>query len=152
MLFNATDMDSNYTSVSVTPLLFWYNISEHFHAGPSGDYMGHYKINYVCFSGHSCLMILNVLLKGLYICIAYMVWRTRKVRFNFHGLSQCPFWIMDMEFWSPGVSKDEAGDKGYLLNCMYDITQFIVSYVTVAIYEVTLVHMCMSDIILIFSI
>ena len=45
---------------------------------------------------------------------------------------------MYVDLWSPGVNEDMDVNKGYLMNSMYDITQFIVSSPT---FDITAAHL-----------
>ena len=44
-----------------------------------------------------------------------------------------PFYKMHLDIWSPGNVINKYEDRGHILNCMYDITQFIVSCILVDI-------------------
>ena len=59
---------------------------------------------------------------------------------------------MHMDVWSPSVTEDVAGQKIYLLNSMYDLTQFTVSSSTTCIHSEILVQLFMAEVLLTFGI
>ena len=60
-------------------------------------------------------------------CVAYDVWRTRKSEMYFSCPVTTPFYIMHVDLWMPGKLVDDAGNTLQLMNCMCDLTQFVVS-------------------------
>merc|ERR1712194_590939 len=63
-----------------------------------------------------------------------------------------PFWIMHVDLWSPCLIENSAGEKGYLLNSMCDITQFVVSSPTSDISAAAVAQLFMKDVVLSFGI
>ena len=84
-------------------------------------------------------------------CIAYNAWRTRQSELYFSWPITVPFWIMHVDLWSPGTTTDDAGHKGYLMNSMCDLTQFVVSSPTTDITSVALAELFMSTVVLTFG-
>ena len=62
-------------------------------------------------------------------CCAYNIWRDRKSEVYFSWLVTSPFYIMHLDFWMPRKLTNSAGQTIQLLNCMCDLTQFVVSVV-----------------------
>ena len=62
------------------------------------------------------------------------------------------FWIIHVDLWSLGLIEDNYGKKGYLINSMYDVTQFIASSSTTDINVAHLAHLFIADVILTFGI
>ena len=58
---------------------------------------------------------------------------------------------MNVDLWLPGATANADGEKGYIMNSMCDLTQFIISSVTYKIDSTTLALSFMSDIILSFG-
>ena len=54
---------------------------------------------------------------------------------------------MHVDLWSPGAIEDDTGNKGYLLNSMDDISQFIISSPTTDITAVHLGKLFMAEVI-----
>ena len=60
-------------------------------------------------------------------CVAYNIWRNRKSELYFSWPVTTPFYIMHCDLWMPGKLVDESGKTLQLLNCMCDLTQFVIS-------------------------
>ena len=58
---------------------------------------------------------------------------------------------MHVDLWAPGQIEDTAGDKGYLMNSMCDISQFVVSSATTDITAANLAQLFMKDVVLSFG-
>ena len=84
-------------------------------------------------------------------CILYDVWRTRASEMHFSWPITVPFWIIYVDLWSSGCVENKEGAKGYLLNSMCDITQFVVSSATSDISSAALTQLCISDVVLTFG-
>ena len=89
--------------------------------------------------------------KGCAHCISYNVWRSRMSELHFSWPITVPFWIMHVDLWSPGLHEDADGNKGYLMNSMCDITQFVVSSPTTDITAAHLAQLFMADVVLTFG-
>ena len=85
-------------------------------------------------------------------CISYNIWWTRANEIHISWPITVTFWIRHIDLWSPGCIENKEGAKGYLLNSMRDITQFVVSSVTSDISLTALAQLFMSDVVLTFSI
>ena len=84
-------------------------------------------------------------------CIAYAAWRTCKSEINFSWPITVPFWIIHVDIWSPGATVNENEDKGYLMNSICDMTQFVVPSITYSIASASLAQLFMSEVILSFG-
>ena len=58
---------------------------------------------------------------------------------------------MHVDLWSPGLNEDSNGNKGYILNSMCDIAQFVISSPTIDIKAASLAQLFMSDVVLTFG-
>ena len=63
-----------------------------------------------------------------------------------------PFYIMHLDLWQPGNLLDKDGKTIYLLNCMCDLTQFVVSSIVKNPDAALLAKTFMEDVILTFGI
>ena len=70
---------------------------------------------------------------------------------NISWLITVLFWTMHVDLWHPGVNENMDGNKGYLMNSMCDITQFIVSSPTVDITAAHLAQLFCADVIFSFG-
>ena len=63
-----------------------------------------------------------------------------------------PFYIMHLDIWSPGSVLNEHEEGGHILNCMYNLTQCIVSYRVIDTRSEALSNLFMEQVILTFGI
>ena len=84
-------------------------------------------------------------------CASYNVWRTCSSELHLSWPVTVPFWIIHVKLWSPGQTIKSSGSKISLLNCICDLTQFIVSSVVNNIDASSLAHTFMSDVVLTFG-
>ena len=84
-------------------------------------------------------------------CISYNVWRTRSSELHFSWHVTVTFWILQVDIWSRGLTLDSDRSKIYLLNCMCDLTQFVVPSLNTDIDTSTLAQIFMSDVVLSFG-
>ena len=59
---------------------------------------------------------------------------------------------MPVDLWSPDLTVDDNGFKGYLMNSMCDITQFLISSLYTSIDSTSLAKKIISDVILTFGV
>ena len=111
-----------------------HKISSHYHAGFSGGRMGKFKTLYR-IPLRTCLPKLREdikkWVKNCAHCIVYNVWHNRRQELHFSWPVIIPFYIMHLDIWSPGNMLNEPEDGEHLLNCMCDLTQFIVSCILI---------------------
>lgn len=84
-------------------------------------------------------------------CVSYDIWRTRMSELHFLWLITVPFWIMHVDLWALGLQEDKDGNKGYLMNSMCNISQFVVSSATMDITTANLAQLFMKDVVLSFG-
>ena len=102
----------------------------HYHAGPTGGHMGEYKTLYrlrLRFFWPKLREDVKEWVKTCGHCVAYNIWRNRRQELHFSWPVTIPFYIMHLDIWSPGHVMLHHKDGGHVLNCMCDLTQFIVS-------------------------
>ena len=154
ILLKPINMGDKYMSLIVTPDSIRRKIFSHYHAGPSGGHMGEYKTLFrirMRFFWPGLREDIKNWVRQCAHCVAYNVWRSRASEMHFSWPITVPFWIMHVDLWSPGVNEDMDGNKGYLMNSMCDITQFIVSSPTVDITAANLAQMFCADVIFSFG-
>ena len=85
-------------------------------------------------------------------CVAYHIWRNRKIELYFSWTIMSPFWIIHTYFWIPGNASTNSRDNtGYLLNSLCDLTQFVVSIPTFDINTAALAGLFMEEVLLTFG-
>ena len=147
-------MQSKYITLLLVPLPLRRKLFSHYHAGPSGGHMGYYKTLFrlrLRFFWPSMREEIKEWVKRCAHCVAYDVWRTRTSELHFSWPVTVPFWIMHVDLWSPGAIEDEVGQKGYLMNSMCNISQFIISSPTTDITVVHLGQLFIADVIFAFG-
>ena len=110
-------------------------IFQHYHASPTGGHAGEYKTLYrlrLRFLWPKMQETIKMWVRNCAECVAAQAWKNRRSELYFSWPVTIPFWIMHVDLWSPGTTTVQ-GKKGYLLNCVCDLTQFVVSSVTVDI-------------------
>ena len=104
---------------------------EHYHGGPTGGHMGEFKTLHrlrVRFFWPRMRKDISDWVQQCGQCIAAKSWKQRKNDLYFSWPVTVPFWIIHCDLWSPGATVDKEGNLS-VLNCMCDLTQFIVSSV-----------------------
>ena len=66
-------------------------------------------------------------IKSCAACTAYNVWKNRKSELYFSWPITSPFYIMHVDLWMPGKLVNDQGETLQLMNCMCDLTQFVIS-------------------------
>ena len=84
-------------------------------------------------------------------CISYNAWRDRRSELYFSWPITTPFWIMHVDLWSPGEITNSKQEKGYLLNALCDLTQFVISIPTFTITSDHLAQLFMEHVFLTFG-
>ena len=100
----------------------------HYHSGPSSGHMGTYKkirLSMRFFWPHMREDIKQWVLKCAHF-VSHNIWRSNKSEIHFSCPITVPFWTMNVDLWLSGVTLDTEGNKINLMNCMCDITQFVV--------------------------
>ena len=146
--------DNKTIILTVVPDSLRNKLFDRYHAGPTGGHMGEYKTLFrmrLRFFWPKMRSDIKKWCSGCAHCISYNVWRSRKSELYFLWPVIIPFWIMHFNIWSPGHQVDKANNKGYLLNCMCDLMQFIVSSVTHNVTAPHLSQLFMFDVILLFG-
>ena len=155
VLFKAILADTKYIGLIIVPLNLRKPLFDHYHAGPTGGHMGEYKTLYrlrARFFWPKMREDIKSWAKGCAHCQSYNAWRNRRSELYFSWPVTVPFWIMHVDLWSPGVTTDSAGRKGYLLNAMCDISQFVISTPVFDISAANLAKVYMEQVILNFGI
>ena len=84
-------------------------------------------------------------------CVSYSVWCTQTSELHLSWPGTVPFCIMHVDLWAPGQIEDTDDNKGYLMNSMCDISQFVVSSATTDITAAHLAQLFIMDVILSFG-
>ncbi len=116
----------------VVPKGLQHRIFRHFHASPSGGHAGEYKTLHrlrLRFIWPKMREDIRSWCRSCAECVAAHAWRNRRSELYFSWPVTIPFWVMHVDLWQPGTVEFEGG-HGYLLNCMCDLTQFVVSIPT----------------------
>ena len=112
--------------------------------------MGEYKTLYrlrMRFFWPKMRSDVKVWIKGCAECTANRTWKNKKNDLYFSWPVTIPFWILHCDIWSPGNITDEQGNTS-VLNCMCDLTQFVVSIVTSDTTAATLSQLIMEQVLL----
>ena len=128
-------------------------IFRHYHASPTGGHAGEYKTLHrirMRFIWPKMRDSVKKWVKECAECVAANAWRTRRSELYFSWPTTIPFWIMHVDLWSPG-STIIKGKKGYLMNSLCDLTQFVVSSVTFDTTASFLAKTFMEDVVLTFG-
>ena len=154
VFFKPVNMKSKYITLLIVPDTLRRILFSHYHAGPTGGHMGEYKTLFrlrTRFFWPNMRSDIKLWVQRCAHCISYNVWRTRTSELNYSWPITVPFWIMHVDLWSPGSNTNDNGDKGYLMNSMCDITQFLVSSPTNDITAANLAKLFMADVVLSFG-
>ena len=121
-----------YIGLIIVPLSLRRVIFSHYHAGPSGGHMGEYKTLFrirMRFYWPGMRKDIKLWVKICGQCVAYNTWRNRKSEMYFSWPITTPFYIMHVDLWCPGKLVDDDGKTLQLMNCMCDLTQFVISII-----------------------
>ena len=129
VLYKPIFKDIKYIGLIIVPEQILRGFFSHYHAGPSGGHMSEYKILFrlrMRFYWPSMRQDINNWIKGCAHCVAYNVWRNRKSELYFSWPVTSTFYIMHVDLWATVTLLDDSGQV-IQMNCMCDLTQFVVS-------------------------
>ena len=133
-LFKPILANDRHAMLIIVPISLRRKLFSHYHAGLRGKHMGEYKTLYK-IRLRICLPKLREdikqWVKNCAHCIVYNVWHNRRQELHFSWPVIIPFYIMHLDIWSPGNMLNEPEDGEHILNCMCDLTQFIVSCILI---------------------
>lgn len=155
LLFKPIFKDVKFVGLIIVPQDLQRKIFSHYHAGQVGGHMGEYKTLYrLClrFIWPNMRENIKEWVRGCAHCISHHIWRNRKSKLHYSWPVTSPFYIMHLDLWQPGNLMDKDGKTIYLLNCMCDLTQFLVSSVVINPDAALLAKTFMEDMILTFGI
>ena len=72
-------------------------------------------------------MDINMWVKACAVCVSYNVWRNRQSELYLSWPITSQFYIIHADFWMHGKLIIENGETLQLMNCMSDLTQFVIS-------------------------
>merc|ERR1711884_245058 len=84
-------------------------------------------------------------------CNAYDHWRSGKSELHFSWPVTSPFYILHCDLWQPGHLVDSSGDTIFVLNCMCDLTQFVISSLVTDPTASSLAKIFMENVVLSFG-
>ena len=125
-------------------------IFDHYHGGPTGGHMGEYKTLYrlrMRFFWPRMRSDVKEWIQRCAQCIVSRTWKNKKNDLYFSWPVTVPFWILHCDLWSPGNITDKQGNTT-VLNCMCDLTQFVVSSVTSDTTAASLSQLIMENVFL----
>ena len=114
---------------------------DHYHGGPCGGHMGEYKTLYrirLRFFWPGMRELIRDWVSAYAHYLIHNAWRTCSSELCFSWRLTIRFWIMHIDFWSPGATETDDGDKIHLMTGMRNLTQFIVSSITQTILKQSL--------------
>lgn len=119
--------DSKFIALIIVPSSIRQAIFDYYHSGSLGGHMGEYKTS---FHLASLCNDIKSMLNSCAHCQAYNSWRSCCLEVHFSWPVTTPFYIMHCYLWSPGHLSSSSSKGIHLLNCMCDLSTFIVSSVT----------------------
>ena len=134
----------------IVPLSLRRLIFDHYHGGPTGGHMGEYKTLYrlrMRFFWPKMRSDVKNWVTACAECIVNRTWKNRKNDLYFSWPVTIPFWILHCDIWSPGNITDSEGNTS-VLNCMCDLTQFVVSIITSDTTAASLSQLIMEHVLL----
>lgn len=147
--------DIKYIKLIIVPEPFRQKLFSHYHASPIGGHMGEYKTLFRMrqrFHWPNMREDIKKWIKGCPYCIECNIWRKRNSELHFSWPITAPFYIMHVDLWQPGKLTTSSGKNIFLLNCMCDLTQFVVSEITESPNASILAKTFMDHVILTFGI
>ena len=150
LVFKPIPMTSRAVSLIIVPTNLRRIVFEHYHGSPSGGHMGEYKTLYrlrLRFLWPGMRRDIKSWVRSCAQCVAANNWRSRRSELYFSWPVTVPFWIMHIDLWSPGTVTDQDGFC-YLLNCMCDLTQFVISIPVADTTAVNLAELFVEQVIL----
>lgn len=144
-----------YIGLIIVPESLRRKLFSHYHASPIGGHMGEYKTLFRMrqrFYWPNMREDIKQWIKGCPYCIESNIWRKRKNELHFSWPVTAPFYIMHIDLWQPGKLITKSGTTIFLLNCMCDLTQFVVSEVVESPNASILAKAFMDHVVLTFGI
>ena len=80
-------------------------------------------------------------------CVAYDVWCTGKSEMYLSWPVTTPFYIIHVDLWMPGKLIDITGNNLQLMNCMCDLTKFVISILVSDTRAVILAKLFMEQVV-----
>ena len=87
-------------------------------------------------------------IKGCPECISSSMWRNKRNKLYFSWPITAPFYIMHLDLWQPGKLTTQQYDPIYLLNCMCDLAQFVISTIITNPNSTELARLFMEQVLL----
>ena len=146
--------DLKYIGLIIVPTSLRRVIFSHYHAGPSGAHMGEYKTLFrirMRFWWPGMRKDIKLWIKSCAACAAYNVWKNRRSELYFSWPITSPFYIMHVDLWMPGKLVNDQGETLQLMNCMCDLTQFVISILVKEAVAETLAKLFMEQVVLSFG-
>ena len=146
--------NKKYIALIVVPQELRQRIFDHFHSGPSGAHMGEYKTLFrirLRFFWPGLRQDIKGMIKSCAHCNAYDHWKSRRNELYFSWPITTPFYIMHLDLWHPGKTATYTSKHGMLLNCMCDMSQFVVSIIADNASASHLAKLYMENVILTFG-
>ena len=131
ILTRALPLQNKAVTLIIVPRRMRRLLFDHFHGGPTGGHMGEFKTLHrlrIRFFWPKMRGDVVTWIKQCGQCIAAKSWKQRKNDLYFSWPITVPFWILHCDLWSPGATVDAEGNFS-VLNCMCDLTQFVISSV-----------------------
>ena len=150
-LFKPIFIASKYIALIITSASLRRTLFSHYHIGLSGGHMEEYKTLFrlgLRFFWPAMRNKVKTWVKHCAHYVSYDICCTCMSELHFSWLITVPFWIMYVDLWSPRQQEDDDGNKGYLMNLMCDISQFVVSLATTDITAAHLAQLFMKDVVL----
>ena len=98
----------------IVPISLRHKFFSHYHADPSGGYMGEYKTLYrirLRFFWPKLREDIKQWVKNCTYCIAYNVWRNHRQELHFSWPVTISFNVMHLDIWSPENVLNEHEDE-----------------------------------------
>ena len=108
------------------------SIFNHYQYGPTEGHMGQYKTLFRIrnrFFWPTLRLDIQNWVKQCSHCVAYDIWTMRQNELYFSWPITSPFYIMYIDLWVPGELISSDGKKQYVMNCLCDMTQFVISII-----------------------
>ena len=147
-------MNSKNPTLIVLPQSLQKRLFDHYHSVTKGRNMDEYKILYRMryrFYWTKIRDDIKTWVQSCAHCTTYSVWRNRKSELYFSWPISTPLWIMHIDIWCPGQILHSTGNKGHLMNVMYNLTKFVVSTPTYNITTENLEKLFMEEVFLNFG-
>lgn len=119
-----------YICLIIVPVGLRRNIFAHYHPGTSGTHVGEYKALFQIrsrFFWSHLRKLIKEQVEAYTHCDACNIWCTRQSELYFSWPVTSPFYIIHCDLWQPGLLTDPKKGMIHALNCICDLTQFIVS-------------------------